>query len=175
MFLFRQKGGGMCCCFLELDNGTMNSKQIRGKYARYAAWSQSPHGQQYLIDLYGRYGAKEPRPAFRLLVVARSRTGLDDDGRVAELFAAAKQVPSGIRERIWLTTVAVLCEHQHDDLPLDTNMWLRVRDLEWSSVSGSMRKQMGNCSPHALFPLATPPRGVLVEVQRRSGVREVLR
>ncbi len=37
MFLFCQTGGGMACCFVEMDNGTMNQKKIRAKYARYLA------------------------------------------------------------------------------------------------------------------------------------------
>jgi hypothetical protein len=46
MFLFRHNKEIMCCCFLELDNGTMNAKQMKAKFARYAAWSQSAPGQQ---------------------------------------------------------------------------------------------------------------------------------
>jgi hypothetical protein len=37
MFLFRHASGGMVCCFVEVDNGTMNQKQIRAKYRRYVA------------------------------------------------------------------------------------------------------------------------------------------
>jgi hypothetical protein len=127
MFFFRHQGNGMCCCFLELDNGTMNAKQIRVKLARYAAWSQSPAGQLYLTDLYQRHGAKEPRPSFRLLMVARSRTGLDDEGRLTELLAPSDRQPKSLRKRIWLTTVAALREHQHDDHPLDAEIWFRPR------------------------------------------------
>jgi hypothetical protein len=130
MFLVRYKSGGMCCCLLELDNGTMDPKQIRAKLARYATWSHSTRGQQYLINLYERYGATESRPTFRLLIVARSRTGLDDDGRLSELLLAANRAPVGVRKRIWLTTVAALREHQHDENPLDANVWLRPGDLD---------------------------------------------
>ena len=91
MFLFRQTGGGMACCFVEMDNGTMNRKQIRAKYARYAAWADSTAGRQYLINLYRRQGAAEPRPIFRLLVIARSRTGKDDERRLKELMTGLLQ------------------------------------------------------------------------------------
>jgi hypothetical protein len=137
LFLFRQQDGSMCCCCLELDNGTMNAKKLRAKFARYAAWSQSASGQQYLINLYQRYGAKEPRPAFRLLMVARSRTGLDDDGRLAEILAGANRLPGNMRKRIWLTTVAALREHQNDELSLNANVWIRLRDMEGSAISTS--------------------------------------
>jgi len=153
MFLFRHKGEGMCCCFLELDNGTMNAKQIQAKFARYTAWSQSAPGQQYLISLYGEHGAKEPRPTFRLLLVARSRTGLDDDGRLAALLTAARRVPADVRKRIWLTTVAALREHQHDDHPLDANVWLRPGD---SPGPGLAEEQTAGRVNHSLFPLAAP-------------------
>jgi hypothetical protein len=127
MFLFRQAGAGMCCCFLELDNGTMNPKQIRRKFARYAAWAQSSAGQKYLIELYKRHGAKEPMPTFRLLLVARSRTGLDDDARLAELVAAAKRAPGAVQGRLWMTTVAALRQQPADCIPFEGKPWLRIR------------------------------------------------
>jgi hypothetical protein len=128
MFVFRQTDGGMCCCFLELDNGTMNAKQIRAKYARYDSWSRSERGQQYLIDLYRRHGAREPRPTFRVLMVARSRTGSNDGCRVTELLAVANRPRSAIKGRLWLTTAASLREHQHDKPPLGAKIWLRACD-----------------------------------------------
>jgi hypothetical protein len=111
-----------------MDNGTMNAQQIHAKFVRYEAWSQSASGQQYLINLYERHGATSPRPTFRLLVVARSRTGLDDDGRLSELLTATNRAPASLRRRFWLTTVAALREHQQDDHPLDAYVWLRPGD-----------------------------------------------
>jgi Replication-relaxation len=151
MFLFRQQGHGMCCCFLELDNGTMNAKQIRAKYDRYAAWSRSAQGQQYLTHLYRRHGANEPRPTFRLLVVARSRTGLDNERRMAELLAAAKHAPSVIRDRLWLTTVAALAGYQQHNLSLNAGLWLRAKELEQSSEVGLLRQRVDKMSRHAIF------------------------
>ena len=129
MFLFRQSGGGMACCFVELDNGTMNAKQIRAKYARYAAWSHFPTGQQYLIDLYRRHGAAEPRPMFRLLIIARSRTGKDDERRMTELMASAGKLPTAMQNRMWFTTVEELCRWQQHSLPLDEAVWHRGQSL----------------------------------------------
>ena len=125
MFLFRQAGGGMVCCFVEMDNGTMNRKQIRAKYARYTAWAGSAAGKQYLIDLYRRYGAIEPRPTFRLLVIARSRTGKDDERRMLELMAPVAKPPTTIRDRMWFTTVEGLCRWQGQSLPLEAAIWRR--------------------------------------------------
>jgi hypothetical protein len=151
MFLFRYKQEGMCCCFLELDNGTMNAKQVRAKFGRYEAWVQSASGQQYLVKLYERYGAKASRPMFRLLIVARNRTGLDDDGRLSELLTAVNRTASGVRKRIWLTTVAALREHQHDDHPLDANVWLRPSDLDSPAESILIEKGTARRVRHCLF------------------------
>jgi hypothetical protein len=156
MFLFRHKNQGMCCCFVELDNGTMNAKQLRVKFARYGAWSQSVQGQQYLINLYERYGAKEPKPKFRLLMVARSRTGLDDDGRSAELLKAAEGLTVGMRKQIWLTTVAALREHQHDDHPLDASVWLRLGDPQCPADPAKNKQQIARNMNHSLFPGSVP-------------------
>ena len=174
MFIFRQNGGGMCCCLLELDNGTMNAKQIRGKYERYAAWSQSGTGQEYLVDLYRRHGAKEPRPRFRLLVVARSRTGLDDERRLAELVSVATQA-AAIRERLWLTTAAAIREHQHDKVPLDARFWVRAHDLDRSLISDSTQNQSGKSSCYGLFPTLSdaPFRLAATQDARRTNVESL--
>ena len=108
MFLFRQTGGGMVCCFLEMDNGTMNRKQIARKYQRYVAWSNSPSGQQYLIDLYRQHGAENPRPVFRLLVVASDRTDQNDHRRLRELCDPIKNISPAMQNRMWFTTIASL-------------------------------------------------------------------
>ena len=123
MFLFRRTGGGMVCCLVELDNGTMNKKKIRAKYAGYLAWSQSAAGKQYLIDLYRRHGAAEPRPTFRLLVIARSRTGKDDQQRMLELCRPLAKLSAAMQDRFWFTTVAALRSCQDDLLPLDVAIW----------------------------------------------------
>ena len=156
MFLFRQKDCGMCCCFLELDNGTMNRKQIEAKLARYVAWSKAHRGQQFLMDCYGRHGAQNPHPRFRLLIVVRSRTGLDDDSRAAELLAVARRMPRGARNALWLTTAAILREHQHDEHPLGATIWLRVPEPERLSDSVSLEKQTSQTSRHELFPTTVP-------------------
>jgi hypothetical protein len=128
MFLFRQSEGGMACCFVEMDNGTMNRKKIEAKYARYAAWSESAEGKQYLLDLYRKHGAQNPRPAFRLLVIARSRTGRDDEGRLGELMVWAAKMPSSLKSRLWFTTVQELCRWQRNSLPLNGAIWCQGCD-----------------------------------------------
>jgi hypothetical protein len=166
MFLFRHTDGGMVCCFVEMDNGTMNKKKIRAKYARYLAWSQSAAGKQYLIDLYCRHGAREPRPTFRLLVVARSRTGRDDPHRVLELSEPLVTLPAAMQDRFWFTTVAALRGCQDALLPLEGAIWRRGRDagrLETvppGSGSGRIQGQEHVAGPlnrssnwlHPLFP-----------------------
>ncbi len=140
MFLFRHAAGGMACCFVEMDNGTMNKKKIRVKYSGYAAWAHSVAGQQYLMDLYRRHGAAEPRPTFRLLVVARGRTGQDDHRRMLKFFRPITKLPASMQDRLWFTTVAALRNCQEDSLPLDAAIWHRGRDaghLETVAPAGS--------------------------------------
>jgi hypothetical protein len=156
MFLFRQREGGMRCCFLELDNGTMNRKQIKTKYARYEAWARSKHGQQYLIDLYRRHGAKEPRPAFRLLIVARSRSGNDDRRRMAELSAPVPELSPTMRHRVWLTTVADLRRSEAEAAQLEAPIWWRTKDLDNEGAGSS------------LFPR---PRTTVGRVSQENGAR----
>lgn len=147
MLLFRHASGGMACCFVEMDNGTMNRKQIRAKYNRYAAWAASAVGKEYLIGLYHRHGATDPRPTFRLLIVARSRTGTDDQGRLRELRAPVAKLPSLLQDRLWFTTVADLEHWQRHPRPLDAAIWRRGQDVS-----------RGKTTPpsYSLFPTVNP-------------------
>jgi hypothetical protein len=156
MFLFRYQRASMCCCFLELDNGTMNKKQMRAKFLRYDAWSRSTPGQQYLTSLYERHGAKESRPTFRLLMVTRSRTGRNDDGRLDELLTSANRLPVGLLRRVWMTTVAALCEHQHDERLLDASIWVRSGDPPRPAGSSQVEDEVGQGVRYSLFPATRP-------------------
>jgi hypothetical protein len=143
----------MVCCFVEMDNGTMNRKQIWAKYRRYTAWAESPAGKQYLVDLYHHHGATEPRPTFRLLIIARSRIGNDDDHhRMLELLAVAAKLPATLKDRLWFTTVADLCHWQHDPLPLDAAIWRRGRGAPRPRNGVDKRSHDAVCRPEGLFP-----------------------
>jgi hypothetical protein len=136
MFLFSQQTKGMVCCFVELDTGTMNRKQITAKYWRYEAWSRSETGQQLLRDLYRRHGVADPRPNFRVVVVTQCRSGENDNDRLSELLLAAKDLPGRSRDRLWFAAVDAIREHQHEPLPLAAPVWLRARDLRFGQGDG---------------------------------------
>jgi len=125
LFLFRNRSGGMACGLLEMDTGTMNSKQIVAKYSRYEAWARSLAGQQYLVDLYRRHGAAAPRPAFRILFVVKDRSDARDDRRLAEVWSASRAADQSLRNRLWFTTVSRLLAHQDTPLPLAARIWQR--------------------------------------------------
>ncbi|MCH7727387.1 MAG: replication-relaxation family protein, partial [Planctomycetes bacterium] len=136
MFLFHQQDRGMMCCYVEMDNGTMNRKQLSRKFQRYDAWSRTPAGQDWLVNLYRHHGAQNPRPMFRVLVVARDRAGVDDERRLMEVQAAVLDCPS-IAERTWLTTVTDLQSKQNDRLPLDSPIWRMAQDTRSRSSIGN--------------------------------------
>lgn len=123
MFLVRHNPGGMACYFVEMDNGSMNRKQLQAKFQRYVGWSKSAAGQQYLVDLYRRHGATDPRPVFRLLVVVKSRTITDDQRRFAEIAAVVKRLPGPIRNRLWLTTVTRIQANHDTEGVFASSLW----------------------------------------------------
>jgi hypothetical protein len=130
MFLVRHDPGGMICNFVEVDLGNMGKKQLRAKFKRYEAWSQSAGGQQYLIDLYKRHGAAEPRPIFRLLVIAKDRVQTDDRRRLVEIARSLKGLSDSLRNRIRMATVADLRSHQQRNGILATELWKRIEEVE---------------------------------------------
>jgi hypothetical protein len=162
VFVFRQQGNGMVCCFVELDTGSMNLTQMMQKYRRYEAWAQSETGQQYLVGLYSKYGAVEPRPTFRVLVIADDRTTGGGQSRMADLYRVALRIPGPMRDRLWFTTVAELRAHQTEPLPLAKSIWRRGRDSRsWENPSRLVAES------------ASPGMGVLAPT-RRQAVRQSL-
>jgi hypothetical protein len=105
-------------------------------------------------------------------MVARSRTGSDDDRRMAELAEAADRASATIRDRVWLTTAATLREHQHDTRPLEATIWLRAHALAQSAVAGLMKDNSAKGLRYGLFPTASAPvgkRGLAKAWRNRSG------
>lgn len=149
LFLFRQKDRGMLCCCVEMDTGSMNRKQLRAKFARYRAWAESETGKEFLLGLYRRHGATDPRPSFRLLIVAKDR-GDNDEGRLAELLTAAMPYPT-VLDRIWIATIAGLRNHQHDAMPLGSAVWQRGREIH-RRIDKGRAAETGNVSPGAVRP-----------------------
>lgn len=128
LFLVRQAGAGMICCLVEVDLGTMTPKQLRSKFRRYDSWAQSEAGNNFLLDLYRKHGATNPRPAFRILVAAKDRDGTNDLGRATAIGAAAARWPR-VTSSLWLTTLAHLRAIQGAVEPLNGPIWYRGRDI----------------------------------------------
>jgi hypothetical protein len=122
MFLVRQPGG-MICCFLETDTGSMSSKQLETKFRGYAVWAESQEGGGYLMERYRQFGAADPKPAFRILVVTGDGSELRTGNRLAQVVKAAQGMSSSMRNRLWLTSMASLRKHQFEKRPLTRPIW----------------------------------------------------
>ncbi len=128
MFLYRQQGKGMMACFVEIDLDTMSLKQMTAKFRRYQAWAESPVGNSYLKDLYGRHGATAPSATFRVLMIVSSRDTQTEHQRLTRLVELAGKLPSEIRNRIWLTSVSDI-QTKGAPSPLFLNpIWRRPRN-----------------------------------------------
>lgn len=124
MFLYRERGGLMCC-FLELDNGTMSLRQMRSKFAQYDAWARSSLGQGFLLSLYRAHDAVHARPAFRVLVVTRSRLAGGDSRRLDALRRAGRHLSVETQSRLWLTTVPELQLAEGEAGAMEAAIWRR--------------------------------------------------
>ena len=130
--------------FTELDNGTMSLARLHEKMWHYALWSRSDAGANYLRELGHRYGATVQ---FRLLLIARGNTAAGDSGRLVDTFIESLELPSSMRDRIWLTTVEAL-GGQHFDGTANVPIWLRLRQARsWLPVYRQLQASLvhANC------------------------------
>lgn len=100
MFLYRQNGSGMMCCFAEIDLGTMSRWQLEAKFRRYDVWRESKQGTQYLKSIYSHFGAMNPRNAFRILFVDASGNGSEYQVTESNRLEFISQLPGSLRRQI---------------------------------------------------------------------------
>lgn len=110
LFLYRQKNAGMMCCLVEIDTGSMSKQQLKAKFYRYERWTESERGREFLLNLYRRFGAKEPRPVFRILAIAASTASSDSSKRVRRIIEAAADFPATAR-KLWVASTDRLVAH----------------------------------------------------------------
>lgn len=115
--------------FIELDNGTLSSARTRQKYRLYDAWSRSTEGESYLRQLFHAYGSPNQEPTWRLLMIAHDKNKPGGDSRrLLDLFTQTLELPTAMRERVWLTTAENLQAAHESPAPLAAPIWLRARD-----------------------------------------------
>lgn len=126
MFVFRQNGRGVMCCFVELDTGTMSKRQVLQKLRRYGAWSDLGPGHAYLANLYRRSGCRNPEQKFRVLfVLSTSDRGIDR--RAKDLLEIATEAPTMIEQRVWVSAYPSLGHSTDGHNSLHDCMWRRPR------------------------------------------------
>ena len=141
-------GASQNACFaplfhaVEMDNGTMSLPRLLTKLRNYERWGRSDEGREYLTQLLQEVGSDSrestagksgrlTRPNFRLLIICHDKSGVHaggDERRLLDVWTQSVALSARMRERIWLTTVERLRAHQALPHPLDSPLWLRVRD-----------------------------------------------
>ncbi|MEK6258025.1 MAG: replication-relaxation family protein [Planctomycetota bacterium] len=127
MFLYRQLGKGMMCCFVELDLGCMSLRQMAAKLRRYQMWAESSRAATYLTHLYRNFGAVTPAVTFRLMIVVGCRNWQAEDRRVQQLISVASSGTPCFCNNIWIGTVQLLQESAKCAKFLNYPIWVRVR------------------------------------------------
>jgi hypothetical protein len=155
-----QHAHGLLVCLVEVFSGEESPTRMGQKLRAYDDWASGTGAQEFLTDLYRAHGAREPRPQFRLLVVAHDRRSGNDQARLAQLLLQASAVPRVMRDRIWIAAVSDLSQATSIDDPL----WIRARDLHdaavnWESLPARERRRhvravLPTLPRHRLFPIS---------------------
>jgi hypothetical protein len=148
---------------VEVSSGEESITRFRQKLIAYELWIESEASQQFLVELYRKHGAQQPRPQFRLLCVMHNRRDQRDDIRLRDLVYAAADVPTKVRRKTWCTTAQAIIETADISAPI----WLRLKDLEpaFQASEGAPRRQLHRQLANAqqlaprrsLFPIEVAP------------------
>jgi len=96
---------GLMFHLFEMIAGEESGTRIRGMFEEYAAWSARDEVQDFLIQLYRRWGAKEPTPESRINCILHSRDWNHTDSRKERLaWLQTLHVPPAIQGRVSTTT-----------------------------------------------------------------------
>lgn len=110
---------GLQLDFIEVLTGERSISRIQQKMEQYAAWSATPEAEDFLLTLYRHFGAKNPKPEFRLHFIAHNRNLIGADaGWERQILNATFNVPERIQRRIWTTTNAALSRAANIDDPV---------------------------------------------------------
>jgi len=123
MFVYRQQGKGMMCCFVEVDTGSMTLKQLTAKFQRYQAWADSANATAFLTGQYASHGANRPTTSFRILMIVGSGEQTASQRRVEQILELLLSFSSALRNRIWLTTVQDINASSESGKMLDRSFW----------------------------------------------------
>lgn len=111
-FVSRHHGKGIMYWFCELDAGTMTKDQLKAKFWRYDRWTNSQCGRDFLVQVYQRHGAENPRPAFRIVLVSCDRELNHDERRLEIVRKSAASFP-GIDSRLRCIESSRVAENGH--------------------------------------------------------------
>ena len=142
VFLFRGQSG-MMACLTEVLSGEESPTRIGEKLQKYATWAQSREAGEFLAALYGYFGATDPKPYFRLLVIVQNRRTGNDAVRLRQVIKASFDLPQHLQRRLWVTTVRDLEQARSVDAPV----WICGQDLAdiacyWKAVLPRRRPQL---------------------------------
>lgn len=118
---------GKILSFLEIDTNTESQRQLVKKLESYQVWSQSPHGQEYLCNLYREMGATNPQPNFRLLFVIAPKIMGNEESRLQQFHELVADQSIGLRKRLWYTSAGQLRATKPSSL-LNAPIWFRGGD-----------------------------------------------
>lgn len=95
--------------FVEVLSGERSITRVQEKLQRWADWSESEAGQDFLLQSYRYFRAQNPRPVFRINIVAHNRNLVGTDhGWERRVLNATFRVPADLQRRVWTTTNAAL-------------------------------------------------------------------
>jgi hypothetical protein len=138
--------------FTELDNGTMPLARLLDKLRHYDLWSRSTEGAEYLARLYKQFGSSPVQPNFRLLLIAHGNSVAGDRGRLVDTFIQALDLSSAMRDRIWITTIEALRQHEQDSDLVAATIWVRARHASpWLHAYREFERSLSDANPKRRF------------------------
>lgn len=139
---------GLLFCMMEAIRGVESIDDLRRMVEQYEEWEHSRAGQLYLVDLYTRFGAKQPTTEFQVHCVIEA-----DDWRYSEqwkerrLMLQTFHVGESTQAKFLTTTVGELEKALSSGLSINHPIWHRTYDLiayrpQWNYAPDGTRTRL---------------------------------
>ena len=154
---------GLMFRVVEVVRGVESVDNLRSMITEYEVWEQTRAAEQFLVQLYRKFGANDPKPEFQVHCILESSSWKHTDAWKERMtMMQTFKVSPRTQGRVWTTTKEAIESVRAEGLSINQPIWHRGKDLmgekreRWLQARDGNRTRlldsyMKNLPKHSLF------------------------